>query len=77
MGRDGDTSITITDEQADELSTYGDTRKEQMASVLDLARGTADSGGTEMESELNNRLARIEEEIGRIPDHVVSDLRDF
>lgn len=44
MARDGHKSITITEEQVEELEQYGDTRKDQMAAVLRLARGVAGDG---------------------------------
>lgn len=44
MPQDDEKTLTVTEDQADELEQYGDTRKDQMENVLRLARGVSGDG---------------------------------
>lgn len=58
----GKTTLTVTEELADELEQYGETRTEQLASVLDLARsveGTNDANADVM-NEIKQLRAAVE-----------------
>jgi len=78
MPRDDQTSISVNDELADELETYGTTRNEQLETVLDLARGAEGSGQPDMTEDIervDRRLDELQQQLNRLPNVIASELR--
>lgn len=59
MARDGRKTVTVDEELADELEQYGDTRNEQVATVLELAESVQGTGRTS--DTVNQRIDELEE----------------
>jgi len=74
------TTITVDDELADELAEYGDTRNDQLSTVLRMANQRAmktdeiDQLAEDIER-VDSRVAELQQQLDRLPDSIASELR--
>jgi len=74
------TTITVDDELADELAEYGETRNEQLLTVLRMANQRAmktdeiDQLAEDIER-VDRRLDELQQQLDRLPDSIASELR--
>lgn len=64
MPREGYTSLTVPDELADELETFGDTRPEQLETVLELARSAQGTGRAMKPTEFEQKMSQFHGDTG-------------